>query len=230
MSSATHTQNLAQAKPSSSLYIIGMLSLVSTLCGIVIVLVYQLTLEPIARNLAVITNQAVGQVLPGGASQTIFALNQDGALEIVPDISGPGQKLFAVYDDDGELLGVATEAAGPGYGGIIRLMYAYSPEREAITGFSVLASTETPGLGDKIVNDDEFLQNFEELEAKTVEDRLANPITPVKHGTKSNPWEIDGISGATVSSDAVGNIINDSAQKTIPLIRQNLDLIRSGAK
>ena len=30
------------------------------------------------------------------------------------------------------------------------------------------------------------------------------PIKTVKHGSKKNPWEIDAISGATISSRAVG--------------------------
>lgn len=222
-------RELTQAKPTSSLYIIGMLSLVSTICGLVIVLAYQVTMQPIARNLAIITNEAVSQVVPGGAKQVIYALQPDGGLKAVPDTSGKSQKLFAVYDDAGKLLGVAVETAGPGYGDLIRLMYAYSPEKQAITGFKVLDAKETPGLGDKIGTDPGFLANFQDLDVKLSGGKLANPIQTVKHGTKSNPWEIDGISGATVSSNAVGNIINDSAEKMIPLIRQNLEKIRGGA-
>jgi len=222
-------RELVQAKPTSSLYIIGMLSLVSTICGLVIVLAYQVTMEPIARNLAIITNEAVSEVLPGGAKQVIYAVQPNGEIRAVQDTSGKEQKLFAVYDDAGGLLGVAVETAGPGYGDLIRLMYAYSPEKQAIVGFKLLDAKETPGLGDKIVTDPDFLANFQDLEARLFEGKLENPIQTVKHGTKSNPWEIDGISGATVSSNAVGNIINDSAHKMIPLIHQNLEQIRGGA-
>lgn len=228
MSSASiHT--LTAEKPSSSLYIIGVLSLVSTICGVIIVLAYTVTVQPIGRNLAIITNEAVSQVIPGGERQAIFAIRADGQLKPVQDVSGSDPKLFAVYDGAGKLLGVAIEAAGPGYGDVVSVMYAYSPDREAITGFKLVDAKETPGLGDKIGTDTSFLANFKELETKPADSGLAHPIQTVKHGTKANGWEIDGISGATVSSNAVGRIINESAQKMVPLIERNLAQIRKGA-
>ena len=51
---------------------------------------------------------------------------------------------------------------------------------------------------------------------------IANPIVPVKHGDKANPWEVDGITGATISSVAIANILNRSAQYWMPRIRNNL--------
>lgn len=226
-SAATHAY--VAEKPSSSLYIISVLSLISTICGIIIVFAYTFTLQPIARNLAIIANEAVSQVVPGGERQAIFAIQPGGELKPVSDVSGSDPKLFAVYDGAGKLLGVAIEAAGPGYGDLVRVMYAYSPDRQAITGFKLIDAKETPGLGDKVGTDTGFLANFSDLEAKPADSALAHPITTVKHGTKANPWEIDGISGATVSSNAVGRIINESAQKMVPLIERNLDPIRKGA-
>ncbi|MFN3884872.1 MAG: FMN-binding protein, partial [Rhodocyclaceae bacterium] len=41
--------------------------------------------------------------------------------------------------------------------------------------------------------------------------------------TKSQPWEIDAISGATITSRAVGRAINDSAQVLLPRITPHLD-------
>jgi len=227
--SSAHIHTFATGKPSSSLYIIGVLSLVSTLCGIIIVFAYTLTIQPIARNLAIITKAAVSQVVPGGESQAIFAIQPGGNLKPAPDVSGSEPKLFAVYDGAGKLLGVAIEAAGPGYSDLIRVMYAYSPDRQAVTGFKLVDAKETPGLGDKIGTDTHFLANFNDLEANPAESGLAHPIQTVKYGTKTNPWEIDGISGATVSSNAVGRIINESAQRIVPLIERNLDQIRKGA-
>jgi len=82
---------------------------------------------------------------------------------------------------------------------------------------------ETPGLGDKISSDAGFLENFKNLEAK-----LLHAITVVKHGTKKNPWEIDAISGATVSSRAVGRMLQKSVQAVVPVISKNLDRIERG--
>jgi len=50
----------------------------------------------------------------------------------------------------------------------------------------------------------------------------AYEIVTVKNGTKENPWEIDGISGATVTSNAVGKALNNSAQEMAPLVMQYL--------
>jgi electron transport complex protein RnfG len=225
-SAATHTY--VAEKPSSSFYIIGVLSLVSTICGIIIVFAYTFTLKPIARNLAIITNEAVSQVIPGGQRQAIFAIQPGGELKTVPGVGGSEPKLFAVYDGAGKLLGIAIEAAGPGYGDLVSVMYGYSPDRQAIVGFKLIDAKETPGLGDKIGTDPNFLANFNDLEAKPAESGLAHNIATVKRGTKANPWEIDGISGATVSSNAVGRIINESAQRIVPLIERNLDQIRKG--
>ena len=84
--------------------------------------------------------------------------------------------------------------------------------------------TETPGLGDKIAFDPEFLENFDALDAmlNVSGDGLANPIYAVKHGAKTHPWQIDSISGATISSKAIGRMINASGQRMFPLIKQHL--------
>ena len=34
------------------------------------------------------------------------------------------------------------------------------------------------------------------------------------------PWEVDGITGATISSRAIGNILGESTAKWVPLIYQ----------
>jgi electron transport complex protein RnfG len=111
-----------------------------------------------------------------------------------------------------------------GYQDVIGVIYGYSFAEEAIIGMQVLESKETPGLGDKIETDPAFLQNFERLDVSLVDDlsEVANPIVPVKHGEKTHPWEVDGITGATISSVAIAKILDASAQYWIPRIRSNL--------
>jgi electron transport complex protein RnfG len=50
----------------------------------------------------------------------------------------------------------------------------------------------------------------------------------VKHGAKRNPWEIDAISGATVSSRAIGRALDKSVAAVGPVIARNLDRIKRG--
>ncbi|WP_455198810.1 FMN-binding protein, partial [Kaarinaea lacus] len=129
------------------------------------------------------------------------------------------------------LQGIAAEAAAQGYADTIVLLYGYNPDCECITGINILKSAETPGLGDKIFKDREFIANFKALDARLNEERnaLNNPIVTVKHGKKTEPWQIDAISGATVSSRAVGKALNNSAQFLLPKIVHLLSAIEMPA-
>jgi len=72
-----------------------------------------------------------------------------------------------------------------------------------VTGMEVLESRETPGLGDKIYKDADFVASFKEL-------MIEPEIVAVKKGKRSKPNEIDAITGATISSKAVVRIINET--------------------
>ena len=90
---------------------------------------------------------------------------------------------------------------------------------------------ETPGIGDKILTDRDFLANFVSLDVQLTAELsgLAHEVKAVKHGTKTKAWEIDAIAGATVTSKAVGRGINESAQRLLPLLVPNLDKLKKGA-
>ena len=110
---------------------------------------------------------------------------------------------------------------------MIYLLYGYDPGCQCIRGIQVLKLAETPGLGDRIMKDPAFLENFKALDARLdlSGTALLHPIVTVKHGSKRNPWEIDAISGATISSRAVGKAINLSARKILPAVKPLLDRI-----
>ena len=83
----------------------------------------------------------------------------------------------------------------------------------------MLESKETPGLGDKIFKDLEFVQQFF--------DRPQTPLTAIKAGTgKGLPGEIDAITGATISSKVVVSIINNGVAEWRPLLAEtNLEYV-----
>jgi electron transport complex protein RnfG len=66
----------------------------------------------------------------------------------------------------------------------------------------ILSSRETPGLGDKIFKDAEFVGNFGDL-------ATGPEIVVVKDG-RDTENEVDAITGATISSKAVVRIINEA--------------------
>lgn len=199
------------------------LGLVATLCGVLIVSAYQGTLEAVTANKRIALERAVFKVIPGAATLKEFVATGQGVAA-----NGNGEKFYAAFDAAGVLKGVAAEAAAPGYADVVRVLYAYDPAKQAVTGMGVIAMRETPGIGDKIITDPAFLKNFDALDARLNADgtALANPIKVVKHGTKRNAWEIDAISGATVTTKAVGKGINDSAQRLLPKLVPHLDQVK----
>jgi electron transport complex protein RnfG len=200
---------------------------IATISGLLVVLVYQVTLPIIAENQRVRTERAVFQVIPGAVSKRDFVLTDQG---LEPAGGGAqGEILYAAYDSAGALKGVAFPGGAQGYSDVIRFLFGYDPACQCIVGIRVLKSTETPGLGDKIEKDPAFLANFQSLDASLNADGsgLANPIETVKHGTKTDPWQIDAISGATISSNATGRALNEAAQRMVPAVQRSLALLRS---
>jgi electron transport complex protein RnfG len=198
---------------------------IGLLGGLLIVTVFEFTRPVIARNHAEALRQAIFHVLPAARSSTSFRLVEAGGFEPVTGEASGEPLVYACYDEESRLVGFAVQAQGMGYQDTIRLLYGYSFTQDAITGIRVLESRETPGLGDKIETDAGFLENFERLDVSLAGDlsSLANLIEFVKPGKKQHPWQIDGITGATISSKAVADILRKSSAHWIPQIKQNLD-------
>ena len=168
-------------------------------------------------------------MLPGAVASASFALGPGGRFGAAGEGGTAVSVVHAGYDAKGVLVGVAIEAQGMGYQDVIRILYGYSPESQAIVGMQVLASKETPGLGDKIEKDPAFVANFSALDVGLAADgqALRQPIEAVKHGSKTAPSQIDGITGATISSKAVAAILRQSSAQWVPLVyRARADFVR----
>jgi len=203
---------------------------VGVFCGLLIVTAFQLTQPIIERNKAEALQEAIFHVLPNTSTSRTYRLDKAGDFKLLEGKAHGEQLVYAGYDDREELVGLAVEAQGMGYQDVIGLIYGYSFAEEAIIGIQVLESKETPGLGDKIETDPGFLDNFEALDVSLRDDlsELANPVVPVKHGEKTHPWEVDGITGATISSVAIAKILNQSAQYWVPRIQSRLGDFQGG--
>lgn len=213
--------NPVTPKQSSSSSMIITLGGVAMLSGLLVVLTWQLTLAPIQENQRIMIEKAIFQVIPGAQQRQSYTLTEKGLESFDPkkkNSNKTGLRFYAAYNKKGQLKGIAAEAAAQGYADMIRLLYGYDPQCECIRGFSIIKMTETPGLGDKILTDKNFLANFDALDARLSADKktLNNSIITVKHGSKKNPWEIDAISGATITSKAVGKAINQGAAQLLP--------------
>jgi len=215
----------AHATPTFTL--LRALSVVSAICGLIIVGSYLLTLDRAKDNRRLASERAVIKVLPDAKSVKPWLALANG--DVVP--AGEGDpptgavRFYAAYDANGHLDGVAAEGAAKGYADTVRVMFGYRKACQCIVGFGVVSMRETPGIGDKIITDKDFLANFKALDVKLTEDLagLANEVKVVKHGTKTQGWQIDAISGSTVTSRAVGKGINDAAQILLPRLVPKID-------
>jgi electron transport complex protein RnfG len=170
--------------------------------GFGLVGIFLATAPTIERNRVLALEAAIYRVLPSARTRQAFVVEEG---ELTP-FEAPGNRLpegeaiYAGYDEAGAPVGFAIPAEGPGFQDTIKLIYGYDPVRERVVGMEVLESRETPGLGDKIIKDEEFVANFRDL-------AVAPDIVAVKRG-RSGDHEVDAISGATISSNAVVRIIN----------------------
>ena len=200
-------------------------------CAVLMVTVHQLAGPRIAANRAHALGSAVLAVLPGALESRAYRLNEQGAFRTLgesEDAAAPGEeRVFAGYDEQGQLVGVALEAAAMGYQDTIRLLYGYAPARRQIVGMRVLESRETPGLGDRIEKDASFLQSFLALDVSLAADgTLLNPIGVLASGRKPQPGQIDVITGATVSSRAVATALRESTGRWVALVSSRLEDFR----
>lgn len=124
---------------------------------------------------------------PGEISATY-----DELVKPVPDI----QDCYTVGVNDDKCVFIRT---GPGLWGDITAVICFDATTASIVGVTFTKQNETPGLGGRI--DEEWFQvQFGGKRA---------PVELVPEGTESgNPAEVDAITGATITSKAVRDIVN----------------------
>ena len=178
------------APRTSALHMYAAVMGVGVACAVAIVLVHEATRPIIAKNRIQRRNRAILDVLPGAEASAAFVWTPGGFSPASGDEAADAQ-VFAGYDAQHRLVGVAVEAQGRGYQDLVHVLYGYDFQRQAIIGFRVLQTRETPGLGDRIGTDAAFLQNFEALDVRLNQDgAVAHPIQLVKPGQKTAPWQI----------------------------------------
>ena len=179
------------------------LAVAGALAGLAIVLVHQWSQPRIEAHQAMVLRQAVIEVV-GGASHfgTFFLL--DGSYTDAPPPeadTASADRLYVGYDSEGAPMGVALAAQKAGFQDVIRLIFGFDPGTGQLLGMKVLDSRETPGLGDVIEKDVAWVTSFQ---------GVVTPIQPVKQGTGTgSASEVDMITGATISTRAVIEIINE---------------------
>ena len=200
----------AGRKEPSPFRLVFTLAVAACCSGFVLAGVYEVTKDRIAANKAERLERGVFQVVPGSSLLQKLAL-RDGQLVAVAEgeiVTDP--TVHAAYDEQRKFVGWAISGDTPGFQDTVAVLYGYDPQRPVVTGMYVLESRETPGLGDKIFKDEDFVANFEEL-------AVDPEIVLVKDGADADN-EVDAITGATISSKAVVKIINEANERWLDLL------------
>ncbi len=179
----------------------AVLLVITLVAGFLLGLVYDITLEPIAHQEELANAKACQEVFSDATDFTdvqtdLDTLNQnlkENGLEYVTV-----DAVMEASDDSGQMLGyVLTVTDSEGYGGDIQLSMGIRMDG-TLNGISILSISETAGLGMN-ADTDAFKSQFA--------DKNVEQFTYTKNGASADN-EIDAISGATITTNAVTNGVN----------------------
>ena len=174
----------------------GILLAITVIAGFVLGAVYQITKGPIAEAEAAAAMEAYKEVFAEAADFSEIEVKQEAVAEggyTGTDINN----VFEALGADGNLLGyVMVVTNHEGYGGDIQFTLGIANDGTT-NGISILSISETPGLG---MEAESILKP--QYAAKNV-----TQFTVTKNGAASDE-QIDAISGATITSNAVTNGVN----------------------
>lgn len=121
-----------------------------------------------------------------------------GAASGVPETVG-GLRTFRALDAEQREVGRVLAVSGQGFADRIELLVALNRAGDTITGLYIVDQKETPGLGDFITKD--------KWRAQFAGKPATKPLSVTKTGAH-RPEQVDGVTGATISSEAVVTIVN----------------------
>jgi len=188
------------AAKSSFLSILTTLTVVTLVAAVSLGYVFQWTKEPIAQAQLAKQLKAIEAVMPGYDNNPLAEMYK------LPTPDGTDSLEFFPTRKNGELIGVAVKtSSSKGYSGKIWLMVGFNMKGD-IQNISVIDHHETPGLGSKM-STPAFLNQF-----------LGKNPGQQKLKVKKDGGDVDGITGATISSRAFSNAVQlayDTFQKSL---------------
>lgn len=129
------------------------------------------------------------------------------ALDEAADIAGlrriPAQMPVHLLEREGDLELVVLPVRGVGYQSTITGLLALEPSLDTIAGLTILEHGETPGLGARIL-DPGWQAQWPGTAIR--DDGGALAVAVVRDGA-TEAWEVDGITGATRTSNGVQNML-----------------------
>ena len=177
------------------------LLMITMIAGILLGFVYSITKEPIAQQEQLTKERSCQEVFADAVS---FENDNDHLETAAEAMKAAGyevqtlSEILVAKDASGNALGYVLSLIDPeGYGGNISFMMGIRMDG-TLNGISILAISETAGLGMN-ANTDAFKGQFANKKVES--------FTFTKTGSTSDS-EIDAISGATITTNAMTNGVN----------------------
>lgn len=172
---------------------------ITLIAGLMLGAVYDITKEPIANQQAKAKQEACKNVFTSASSFERLAASDGPTAFMIAghEANVTIDEVLRALDDAGNLLGyVITVTDHEGYGGDIQFSMGIQLDG-TLNGISLLSIAETAGLGMKA--GDVLVPQFA--------NKKVEYFTCTKTGS-TNDSEIDAISGATITTDAIINGVN----------------------
>lgn len=178
------------------------LTIITVVAGFCLGYVYDITKEPIAKTQELAKQNAYKAVFMDADSFAEDEISHVANADVILEGGGfSGVKIdeaLAALDASGNVIGyVLTVTDSEGYGGDITITMGIKSDG-TLNGIEILSISETAGLGMR-ANTDEFKGQFA--------NKQVEQFTYTKTGAKSD-YEIDALSGATITTKAVLNAVN----------------------
>lgn len=178
-----------------------MLTVITLISGLLLGTVYEITKEPIAVQRELAKQAACKKVFPEAASfEEILTGDNSGSevLEAAGYSKTVVEECMEALDASGSRMGyVITVTSKEGYGDDINISVGIQKDG-TVNGIEILKISETAGLGMKAAKS-EFKDQFS--------NKKVEKFAYTKSGAASEN-EIDALSGATVTTNAVTNAVN----------------------
>jgi len=166
-----------------------------------------LTKERIALNKQQEIEGAIQEVMPSTGSTTI-------------DHSTEDITVYSCRNEEGSLIGYSVYVTGTGFQDVITLMFGIDATMDTISRLTILEQKETPGLGAKIADWDSFLKFWVDRDA---DQSLSLRKPAVSKREELAPSEVNTITGATISSEKVTQLVNRALEKLRTLKSTNTE-------
>lgn len=179
------------------------LTAITLVIGLLLGVVYEVTKEPIAQQEVKAKQEACVEVFPEADSFEAVDLKEsaDTFRKALDEAGYQAQTVDEVYqalDASGDVAGyVITVTSSEGYGGDIQFSMGVSMDGTTL-GISFLSISETAGLGMN-ADTESFRDQFK--------DQKVSEFSYSKTGAAAE-GEIDALSGATITTNAVTNGVN----------------------